>query len=63
MSQTTTDEQPMVRVRVWFGQFPIVDHTTACEAGTAFARAIGRRFSGLPVTVDPVASLPDGVER
>jgi hypothetical protein len=63
VSQTTVDEEQLVRVRVWFGQLPIVDRTTGLELGTAFARAIGRRFFGLPVTIDPVCATHESTER
>ena len=55
VSQATTDEESSVRVRVWFGELPIVDHTMNVTAGTDFAQAMGRRFFGLPVTVESVA--------
>lgn len=63
MSQTTADEEQLVRVRVWFGQLPIVDRTTRPELGTGFAHAIGRRFFGLPVTIDPVRIPRERAER
>lgn len=44
-----------VRVRVWFGQFSIVDYTTSPETACEQARGLGRRFSGLRVTMDPDA--------
>ncbi|MFG1626221.1 hypothetical protein [Kribbella sp. NPDC049227] len=62
MSQTAVDESRLVRVRVWFGQLAIIDRTTAVEPGTEFARAIGRRFFGLPVTIEPIRGSREGVE-
>ncbi|TCC52146.1 hypothetical protein E0H73_40125 [Kribbella pittospori] len=63
MSQTTADEGHLVRVRVWFGQLAIIDRTSAAELGTAFAQAIGRRYFGLPVTIEPVSMPHQVAER
>jgi hypothetical protein len=43
-----------IRVRVWFGRFPIVDYTTSAQAASGQAQGLSRRFSGLAVTMDPV---------
>lgn len=48
----------VVRVRVWFGRFPIVDYTTSHDAATTQALGLGRRFSGLRVTVEPDDAPP-----
>jgi hypothetical protein len=48
----------VVRVRVWFGRLPIVDYTTSHDAATTQALGLGRRFSGLRVTVEPDDSQP-----
>lgn len=49
----TTATDSTVRVRVWFGRFPIGDYTTSRGAAQEQALGLGRRFSGLPVTVEP----------
>ncbi|MGY4769763.1 hypothetical protein ACXC9Q_22825 (plasmid) [Kribbella sp. CWNU-51] len=62
MSQTTVDEE-LVRVRVWFGRLAIVDRTAGTEVAVDFAQAMGRRFFGHPVTVDPVTAPRRGTDR
>ncbi|MEV0792590.1 hypothetical protein [Kribbella sp. NPDC050459] len=49
-----------MQVRVWFGRFAIVDSTTSHRAAPAQARALGRRFSGLRVTIEPDESATVG---
>jgi hypothetical protein len=63
VSQAMANEGQLIRVRVWFGQLPIVDRTTGPEMGTEFARAGGRRFFGLPVTIDPVHATNEDTDR
>jgi hypothetical protein len=63
MSQTMASEEQLVRVRVWFGRMPIVDHTADSEVGTAYANAMSRRYAGLTVTIDPLTEPRAGAER
>ena len=63
MSQTMASEEQLVRVRVWFGRLPIVDHTADSDAGTAYASAMSRRYAGLTVTIEPVTRARLGSER
>ncbi|MFI7067067.1 hypothetical protein ACIBL3_39135 [Kribbella sp. NPDC050124] len=55
MNEATATEASdrTVRVRVWFGRFPIVDYTTHERAAPMQAVGLGRRFSGLRVTIEP----------
>jgi hypothetical protein len=41
------------RVRVWFGRFAIVDYRAPLDSAASEAAGLGRRFSGLRVTVEP----------
>ncbi|GAB3930365.1 hypothetical protein GCM10029976_032030 [Kribbella albertanoniae] len=50
MHEATASEQQ--RVRVWFGEFAIVDRSTTSADAQAFATAMRRRFASLPVTID-----------
>ncbi|GAB3934080.1 hypothetical protein GCM10029976_042520 [Kribbella albertanoniae] len=59
MGDTTASERQ--RVRVWFGEFPIVDQTTTAKAATAFAQGMGRRFAGLRVTIEDADHHRPGV--
>lgn len=52
MTNTTTTTQPQKRVRVWFADTPICTHVAEPERAQEYARAIGRRFFGLRVTID-----------
>lgn len=51
-----TDHQ---RVRVWFGHQVIADYRATCDLAQRYAAAMRRRFAGLRITIDPVASDPD----
>lgn len=46
------------RVRVWFGSHVIVDYRAEGALAERYAAAMGRRFSGLRITNDPVP-VPD----
>ncbi len=64
MGETTASERQ--RVRVWTGKFPIVDQTTTAKAAREFAQAMGRRFTGLPITIenaDQQADVSDDCRR
>ena len=54
-----------VRVRVWFGRFPIVDCLTSPYLAVGQTCSLGRRFIGLKVTMEPAVevSLPSGGAR
>lgn len=52
MTNTTETPVPQKRVRVWFADTPICTHVTGQERAQDYARAIGRRFIGLRVTID-----------
>lgn len=40
------------RVRVWFGPHLLHDYRAGADAAEQYAKAIGKRFAGLTVTVD-----------
>lgn len=44
------------RVRVWFGPHLLHDYRAGAEAAEEYAKAIGKRFAGLTVTVDTEAT-------
>jgi hypothetical protein len=46
-----------VRVRVWFGHVPIVDYATSHSEAPAQVLGLQRRFTGLPVTIEPDADV------
>jgi hypothetical protein len=46
-------EAPYRRVRVWFGQTAIADHTDLSIEAAWYEQAMRRRFAGLRVTSDP----------
>jgi hypothetical protein len=62
MSATTM--QPRRRVRVWFGEHAIADYTAEPALAECYAAAMGRRFTGLRITLvvaPPLqAPAPDG---
>jgi len=50
------------RVRVWFGEHVIADHSAEAALAERYADAMSRRFAGLRVTNDPMPAgdkLPD----
>lgn len=46
------------RVRVWFGRHVIADYSARCDLAQRYAAAMRRRFAGLEITIDPIASDP-----
>lgn len=42
------------RVRVWFGTTAVADYTGDKQTAEHYAVAMGHRFRGLGVTIDPV---------
>ncbi|WP_328522907.1 hypothetical protein [Kribbella sp. NBC_00359] len=63
MNEATETEaaDSIVRVRVWFGRFPIVDYTTCNSSAHTQALGLDRRFAGLPVTVEPYDVIAIGI--
>jgi hypothetical protein len=53
---TTVVETPLPsrqRVRVWFGEHVIADHTAEPAAAVEYHAAMTRRFAALRVTIEP----------
>jgi hypothetical protein len=46
------DGSGRLRVRVWFGDYPIADYSADRSVAEHYAEAMRRRFYGLRVTVD-----------
>ena len=51
--ETAAPEGHYVQVRVWFGQFAIIDRTASAALGAEFAETMRQRFSVLRITTDP----------
>lgn len=52
------------RVRVWFGEHVVVEYVAEPVRAEQYVEAMGRRFAGLRVTVDPRRGVVDtGVRR
>jgi hypothetical protein len=49
------------RVRVWFGEHVIADHTAEPALAQRYAAAMERRFAGLRVTIDDVPSAAGAI--
>ncbi|MGH3358981.1 MAG: hypothetical protein ACRDO7_09260 [Nocardioidaceae bacterium] len=58
MTSTTTTTPPQKRVCVWFADTAICTHVAEPERAREYARAIGRRFFGLQVTIDDAPVQP-----
>lgn len=50
---------PTRRVRVWFGETPIANYCADALSAARYADAMGRRFAGLKVTNEPIATATE----
>ena len=58
MAATATRPARRHRIRVWFGEHMIADHTADEPYAERYAAAVARRFAGLKITDDLVPLQP-----